>query len=455
MKSLATNQRCATQPFDLPINISRREFNRLALASMLLAGSTLARGEEKRPEAPSKKLRVGFIGVGARGSSLLDMSLTHFPDLTVPAVCDIQAAAAQRALHTLTQCGRPAPALYTDGDFAWQKMLRRDDLDGVIIATPWRWHTPMAVEAMRQGIVTGVEVPCALSIEECWQLVDTSEKTGVSCMMLENWSFVAENMALLNMVRLGLFGRIVHVHCAHSHDCINHWFFDKTTGADKWPAEYLLKYNRDQYPTHGLGPVLSWCDINCGDRFTTLASTASGSFGINDYFQRRFGPNHPGAKRTYAQGDIVTSTLRTEQGKTVVVNYDMQLPRPYDNRWMLQGTRGVYSEQRNSIFLVDQSPTDEKWESFDPYKAKYKHKFWSQGSEGPHSGADQVMVRQFLNAVRDKQPLPITIYDSVTMSAVVALSGQSIAKGSHPVKFPDFTRGKWKNATPKFAVDLG
>ncbi len=432
--------------------MSRREFNRLAVASMLLAGSTLARSEEKA--AAGRKLRVGFIGVGGRGTSLLDMALTLFPDLTVPAVCDIKADAANRASHTLTQRGRPAPALYTDGDFAWQKMLQRDDLDGVLIATPWRWHTPMAVGAMRQGIVAGVEVPCALSIEECWQLVDTAEKTGAHCMMMENWSFVAENMALLNMVRLGLFGRIVHVHCAHSHDCINHWFFDKATGADKWPAEYLLKYNRDQYPTHGVGPVLSWCDINCGDRFTTLTSTASGSFGINDYFQRRFGPNHPGAKRAYAQGDIVTSTLRTEQGKTVVVNYDMQLPRPYDNRWMLQGTRGVYSEQRNAIFLIDKSPSDEKWESFDPYKAKYKHKFWSQGSGGTHSGADQVMVRQFLNAVRDKQPLPLTIYDSVAMSAIVALSGKSIAKGGRPVKFPDFTRGKWMKPAQKFALDM-
>ena len=422
---------------------------------MLLAGSALARNDETEAEAPSKKLRVGFIGVGGRGSSLLDNSLTLFPALTVPAVCDINADAANRALRAVTARGRAAPALYTDRDFAWQKMLRRDDLDAVLIATPWRWHTPMAAGAMRQGIVAGVEVPCALSIEECWQLVDTTEKTGVPCMMMENWSFVAENMALLNMTRLGLFGRIVHVHCAHSHDCINHWFFDRDTGADKWPAEYLLKYNRDQYPTHGVGPVLSWCDINCGDRFATLASTASGSFGINDYFQRRFGPNHPGAKRAYAQGDIVTSTLRTEKGKTVVVNYDMQLPRPYDNRWMLQGTRGIYSEQRNAIFLVDKSPADEAWEPFDPYKVKYNHKFWSEGGGGSHGGADQVMLKQFLIAVRDKQPLPLTIYDSVTMSAIIALSGHSIAKGGQPVKFPDFTRGRWKNPKPKFAFDLG
>jgi predicted dehydrogenase len=331
-------------------------------------------------------------------------------------------------------------------------MLQRDDLDGVIIATPWCWHTPMAVEAMKHGIVTGVEVPAALSLKECWELVNTSETTGVRCMMLENWSFRGDNLALLNMVRQGLFGRIVHVHCAHSHDCIDHWFFDKVTGADKWPANYLLQYNRDQYPTHSVGPVLSWCDINCGDRFTTLTSVATGSFGINDMFEHRFGPNHPGARRTYAQGDIVTSTLKTARGKTVVINYDMQLPRPYDNRWMLQGTHGIYSEERNSIYLHGRSPADQEWESFPPYQAKFSHRWCTDGDSGAHGGADRIMLRQFLQAIRDKQPLPLTIYDSVTMSAIVDLSGRAIAKGGGLVNFPDFTRGKWKEPTQKFAL---
>ena len=424
-------------------------------ASLMMAGPALARAAEKQLETTSKKLRLGFIGVGNRGSSSLDNALTLFPDLIVPAVCDTNPIAAGKAAQILAKHERPAPVLYTDGEFAWQKMLRRDDLDGVIIATPWRWHTPMASEAMRQGIATGVEVPCALSLEECWQLVNTSEKTGVACMMLENWSFRADNLALLNMVREGLFGPIVHVHCAHSHDCIDHWFFDKVTGADKWPAEYLLKYNRDQYPTHSVGPVLSWCDINCGDRFTTLTSVATGSFGINDMFARKFGPNHASAKRIYAQGDIVTTTLKTAQGKTVVVNYDMQLPRPYDNRWMLQGTRGVYSEDRDSIYLHGKSPADHQWEAFPPYQTQFSHKWWVNSGGGAHGGADKVMMRQFLLAVRDKQPLPLTIYDSVTMSAIVELSGKSIANGNQPVKFPDFTRGKWKNPVPKFAPDLG
>lgn len=402
---------------------------------------------------PGRKLAMGWIGVGGRGTGLLGMSLNLFPELRVSAVCDIDLAAATNASRLIAGRGRAEPTLYTDGEMAWERMLQRDDLDGVIIATPWRWHTPMAVAAMRQGIIACVEVPCALSIDECWRLVDTSEKTGVGCMMLENWSFVAANMALLNMVRLGLFGRIVHVHCAHSHDCIDHWFFDRSTGADRWPAEYLLKYNRDQYPTHSVGPVLSWCDINCGDRFTTLTSTVTGSFGIQDMFVRRFGRDHPGAKRTYAQGDIVTSLLRTEAGKTVVVNYDMQLPRPYDNRWMLQGTRGVYSEERDALYLVERSPSYHQWEPFTPYQAKYGHRWWGKASGGSHGGADEVMLQRVLSAIAGKRPLPLTVYDSVTMSAIIDLSGRSIAKGGQPVAFPDFTRGKWKSSGRRFALD--
>ena len=401
----------------------------------------------------ARVVRVGFVGVGGRGTGLLQNTVA-LKNIAVPAVCDINKAAAEQAAGIIEKAGLTKPELYADGDMQWEKMLARGDLDVVIIATPWKWHTPMAVTAMKHGVVAGVEVPAALSIEECWELVDTREKTGVECMMLENWSFRADNLALLNMVRKGLFGQIVHVHCAHSHNCIDHWFFDPQ-GRDRWPAEYLIKFNRDQYPTHSVGPVLGWCDINCGDRFTTIASTATGSFGINDYFARKFGSDHPGAKRKYAQGDIVTSTLKTAAGKTVIVNYDMQLPRPYDNRWMLQGTRGVYCEERNSLYLAGKNPAYDTWEAFDPYQAAYKHAWWkNHGGAGGHGGVDGLELKLLIEAVRSKTPLPLDVYDSVTMSALVDLSGKSIKKGNIPVEFPDFTRGKWKSARPKFALDM-
>jgi hypothetical protein len=430
--------------------ISRREFHKRGLSALLAGSAPLLMAQAKTREA--RTIRVGFIGVGGRGSHLLQQCISVCPEMQIPALCDINAEAANRAAATARNAGRGAPELYTDGDLAWEKMLARGDLDAVIVATPWRWHAPMALGAMKQGVVPAVEVPLAMEVDACWDIVRTSERTGVGCMMLENWSYRSDNLALLNMVRAGLFGRIVHVHCAHSHDCIDHWFFDRNTGADRWPAEYLVRYNRDQYPTHSVGPVLGWCDINCGDRFVTIASTATASQGINEYFRDKFGPEHPGAKRTYAQGDIVTSTLKTARGKTVIINYDMQLPRPYDNRWMLQGARGIYKEP-DSIYLAGSSPQYHEWESFAPYHEQYRHKLFAQGGVGGHGGVDGIMLRDVLDAVRDRRPVPLDVYDSIVMSAIVGLSGQSIAQGSVPVEFPDFTGGRWETTKPKFAVD--
>lgn len=430
-------------------SIDRRSF--IKTAAGVSAGLALGRIGAAR-ENRTGPVRVGMVGVGGRGTSLTHTMLA-VGGVVVPAVCDIRTAHARRCSDIIVKKGLPAPELYTDGDHAFEKLMARDDLDAVIIATPWHWHTPMAVCAMENGKYAGVEVPAAMSIDDCWKLVDTHEKTGVPCMMLENWSFRRDNLALLQMVRQGLFGQIVHCHCAHSHDCIDHWFFDARTGADRWGAEYLLKYNRDQYPTHSLGPVLSWLDINCGDCFETLTSTATGSFGINAYFARRFGLDHPSAKRKYAQGDIVTSVVKTRMGKSIVINYDMQLPRPYDNRWTLQGTLGIYNEQRTALYLQGESPNYHQWEPFAPYQEKYDHPWYKSGkAAGGHGGTDGLELAKFLDAVRMGTQTPIDVYDSATMSCIVGLSEKSISANSAPVACPDFTRGKWKTTKPKFAV---
>lgn len=363
-----------------------------------------------------------------------------------------------KSINKIAETGRAQPEGYSKNEYVFfQQLMGRDDLDAVIIATPWKWHTPMAVYGMKAGKYAGVEVPAAQTLEDCWQLVNTSQETRVPCMMLENWSFRRDNLAVLNMIRRGLLGEIVHCHCAHSHDCIDHWFFDADTGADRWSAEYLLKRNRDQYPSHQLGPVISWMDIGCGDYFDYLTSTATDGFGINDYFIRKFGPEHPNAKRKYAQGDVVTTVVRTKKGKSLVINYDMQLPRPYDNRWTIQGTRGIYNEQRNSVYLTGQSPQYHQWESFDPYQEKYEHGWWKaiKGEAGQfsHEGTDYLELIHFLKAVRQKTQTPLDVYDAVIMSVTGPLSELSIAQGSAPVKVPDFTRGKWKTNQRSFALE--
>jgi hypothetical protein len=407
----------------------------------------------------AREVRVGIVGTGNRGSSLLGMSL-RAPGVRVAALCDTDQANLERAQAQAVRAGQAKPEGYTGSPESYKKLMDRQDLDAVLIAAPWQWHTPMAVHSMQAGKYTGVEVPAALTVEECWALVETQEKTRTQCMMMENWSFRRDNLAVLNMIRQGLLGTMVHCHAAHSHDCIDHWFFD-AQGNMRWGGEFLVRRNCDQYPTHGVGPVLSWLDINRGDSFESLASTATASRGINEYFIRKFGAGHPNAKRTYRQGDIVTSVARTRLGKTVVVNYDMQLPRPYDNRWMIQGTRGLYCEQRLSVYVAGRSPKYHEWEPFEPYQKEFDHRWWKPvqteaGATDPlaggHGGTDDLEVRLFLAAARDKTPTPLDIYDSVTMSAVIGLSEASIAKGSAPVEFPDFTRGGWKSWRPYFAM---
>ena len=205
------------------------------------------------------------------------------------------------------------------------------------------------------------------------------------------------------------------------------------------------------------GPVLSWMNINCGDVFRSLTSTATRSSGINEYFKRKFGPDHPGAKRKYAQGDIVTTVVKTHRGSTIVINYDMQLPRPYDNRWMIQGTLGLYDEARSSVYLEGKSPEYHQWEPFPPYQDEYDHSWWkslpAEKAAAGHGGTDLLELSLFVDAVRRNTQTPIDVYDSATMSVIIPLSERSIARGSQPVQCPDFTRGKWKTRQHVFARD--
>lgn len=430
-------------------NVSRREFIRTG--SLAAAGISLLPGEAAAWQRTGRTVRVGFIGTGNRGTSHVNNLLT-IEGTEIVAVCDIADSRAGNAAEICSKKGRPTPAVYSGDKMVYKKMLDKEKLDAVIISTYWDSHASIAIDAMNHGIYPGIEVPAAIAIDDTWKLVDTSEKTGIPCMMLENWSFRQDNLALLNMKRLGMLGEIVHCHCAHSHDCIDHWFFDSKTGEQKWPAEYLLKYNRDQYPTHSVGPVISWMDINRGDIFTEITSTATASKSINAYFKRRFGNDHPNANLKYKQGDIVTSVLKTKMGKTLVINYDMQLPRPYSNRWMLQGTEGVYYEEKNSIYLVDKSPKYHEWEPWKPYQEKYNHRWWQKDpSSQSHGGTDFVMLSRFIEAVAAKGPTPIDVYDSAVMTAIVELSGISIERNA-AVEFPDFTRGKWQTNAPYFAL---
>jgi len=447
--------------------IDRREFLKIGTATTLGMGA-MSSGLRGASAAPEKPVRLGMVGVGGRGTSHVE-TLLAMGGVEIPAICDINQEHLTRAQSMVEKAGQKRPEGYGRDVEDYQRLVYRDDLDAVLIATYWEWHTPMATCAMTSGKYAAVEVPAALTIEDCWELVNTQEETGVPCMMLENWSFRRDNLAVLKMIRAGLLGDIVHCHCAHSHNCIDHWFFDPQ-GNMRWGGEYLVKHNASQYTTHALGPVIGWMDIGCGDYFDKVVSFANRSLGINHYFTTKFGPNHPNAKRKYAQGDIVSTLVKTKKGNTMVINYDMQLPRPYDNRWEIQGTEGLYNEQRKAVYLHGRSPKYERWESFNPYQEKYEHAWWKPlqkrlNSAGGgkneignqlalgHGGTDYLELDQFLKAVRNKTHTPVDVYDSVIMSVIYPLSEKSIAEGGSTVECPDFTRGKWQTKKPTFALE--
>lgn len=430
--------------------LTRRNF--FGLTALTSLGIQTA-GVLHAAEISEPPVRIGVIGVGNRGCSLLDI-LFNLPNVKIPAICDSNPQRLEYALSIFEKAGQPKPETYSRDDYAYEELIARNDLDAILIATPWNWHAKMAVSSMKAGKYTGVEVPAAITLDECWELIDTFEKTGVPCMMLENWSFRRDNLAVLNMIREGLFGEIVHSQGSYSHNCVAYFFSEN--GKPRWQGEFLKKYNRDQYPTHDLGPILSWMNINCGDRFDTLVSVATASFGVNQYYQDHFADNPSVEKPNVKQGDIVSTIIKTKKGKTIYLTNDTVLPRPYDNRWLLQGTKGIYSHEHNAIYLEGRSPQSHTWEPFVPYQEKYEHKLWKNAPQNieelGHGGPDYFELAEFVNAVRAKAPTPIDIYDSVAMSSVVALSGQCIENGGAPVLCPDFTRGKWETTPPKFAL---
>jgi predicted dehydrogenase len=402
-------------------------------------------------------LRVGFIGVGNRGASLLRTSLAL--GVEVPAVCDINEAHLERALALVEKTGRPRPEGYARGPEDFRRLVARQDLDAVINAGPWEWHTPMSVATMQAGKYAGVEVPAALTLEECWQLVDVSEQTGMPCMMLENVCYFRNVLMVLKLIRLGLLGELTHCEGGYQHDVRGALVGHERRGVPgeiTWRGAHAVNKNGNLYPTHPIGPIAWWLDINRGDRFTYLVSMSSKSRGLNYYVSKRHGPEHRNAKRTYALGDVNTSLIRTEQGATVTLYHDTVSPRPYDLILRVQGTKGIYSGTLDKLYLEDRSPQKDTWEDVSGYYPEFEHPLWKRLGEHArthgHGGADYLTLHEFLAAVKRKIQTPIDVYDTAAWSAILPLSVESVAERSKPVDFPDFTRGKWRSRPP---VEVG
>jgi predicted dehydrogenase len=324
--------------------------------------------------------------------------------------------------------------------------------------------------AMENGIHVGTEVPAALTVKECWDLVRISENTGKLCMIMENVNYRRDIMAVLNMVRQGLFGELIHCQGGYQHDLRHVKFNDGVGGygggvefGDKafseaaWRTQHSVDRNADLYPTHGLGPVSPMLDINRGNRMVHLTSTASQSRGLHKYIVDNGGEDHPNAKVDFKLGDVVTTVIKCANGQTIMLSHDTNSPRPYSLNFRVQGTQGLWMKDNNSIYIEGMSPESHRWESDEAYLEKYDHPLWKrfedQATGAGHGGMDFFVVRAFVEACKGDQTPVIDVYDAVSLSVIVPLSEKSIKMNSTSVKIPDFTRGKWKINQPIFGLD--
>lgn len=453
-------------------SIDRKEFLKtgaaLGMGAAALLTNTPAAAAEKKPKSAGiavkqsrERVRIAVIGVGSQGTRLTQ-GLTFQPDVDIPAICDVRPQQVERAQNLVQESGRPRPDGYSDGPYDYLNMLRRDDIDGVVIATPWELHTEMTIATLKSGKYCAPEVRGAFSIQELWDIVKTSEETGMPVMLLENHNYYRNELAVLNMVRAGLFGELIHGQCGYQHD-IRHVKFrpgvefgENAEGAAMWRTKHSLNRNGDLYPTHGLGPIAMIFDINRGNRFVSLVSMATKARGLNSYIVERGGKDHPYADIEWGLGDIVTTIIKCANGETIVINHDTNLPRPYSNMGRVQGTKGIWMEDNSSIYLEGMSP-GHRWEPFEKYREQYEHPLWknflASGVRGGHGGADYLKTRAFAQSVKRRLPTPIDVYDMATWLAVTALSEQSIAMGGAPVPFPDFTNGKWTTTKPSFGLE--
>jgi len=398
-------------------------------------------------DRPMDVVRIGFVGVGLQGTAHVENFL-KIDGVEITAVCDIIENRVVRAQELAVAAGRKRPAGYSLGPRDFERLCDRPDLDLVFCSTSWEWHVPVCVAAMESDKHTATEVPMALTVDDCWRLVETSERTRRHCVMMENCNYDRFEMMVLNMVKQGVFGELLHARCGYLHDlrAVKH----DLEGEGSWRRAHSQTTNGDLYPTHGLGPVAQCFGINRGNSFTTLSSFGTKSRGLKLYALERFGHESPQAEEEFVLSDVVTTVLKTASGETVVVTHDTSSPRPYSRDYLIQGTRGLarkYPEPR--IYLEGRSDPH-RWDSVGDYLEEYDHPVWRRLEErsrgAGHGGMDFIEDFRLVEALLEGRPVDMDVYDGAMMSAVVELSGRSIERGGEPLPFPDFTRGRWKKA---------
>jgi len=414
-----------------------------------------------------KKVRLAFIGVGLRGQNHLDNALRR-ADVEVVAICDVDDNMLNMASGVVKKSGKTMPAIFKGDPYAYRKLLALKNIDGVIIATPWEWHCPMIIDSLQAGIkYVGTEVILGITMDDHWKVVHEAEKQQAHVSMLENVCYRRDVMAVLNMVRKGIFGELIHLQGGYQHDlrnikfnngssAVGAEFGDKGFSEAKWRTNHSVHRNGDLYPTHGIGPVAMMLDINRGNRFLSLSSFSTKSRGLHEYIVSKGGENHPNAKVKFKLGDIVTTHIKCANEETILLEHDTNLPRPYSLGFRVQGTKGLWMDVNSSIYIEGQSPAPHQWEPAKTWLDKHDHPLWARWSKetenAGHGGMDFFVLHGFVEAIKKQVSPPLDVYDAAAWSAITPLSEKSIELGNQTVDFPDFTSGQWMYRKNDFAL---
>ena len=395
-------------------------------------------------------VRVGIIGLGNRGPGAVER-MTHIEGVEIKALCDLRPERIDVAIQRLENTSHN-PKTYSGKEESWKKLCDRDDLDLVYICSPWHLHAPMANYAMNQGKHVCVEVPAAKTIDECWELVETSERTRKHCMMLENCCYGFFELLTLNMARQGFFGDIIHGEGAYIHD-LREGNFSKVKYQDMWRLKENQR-NGSLYPTHGLGPIAQIMDINRGDRMDYMVSVSSDDMMMKKMADELASTDDfyiPFAGKNY-RGNMNSTTIRTVRGRTMLIQHDVTSPRPYSRIHLVSGTKGMASQYPDPPRIS----TGHEWfteEEFKSVEEKYEPKIVARVGElakavGGHGGMDFIMDWRTIDCLRNGLALDQDVYDAALWSSIAPLSEWSVANRSNSIDVPDFTRGSWKNNQP-------
>jgi predicted dehydrogenase len=444
----------------MPKDLDRREFLRagvvagagLAMATRDLSAVLPPRLANAAPlfaAPPLDTVRIGFVGVGHQGASHISNFL-RIEGVEIAAICDLVPAKVARMQQRVEAAGRPRPQAFDRGRDDYVRMCEEAELDLVFTATPWQLHAPVCIAAMKNGKHAATEVPLATTLDEMWALVETAEQTRRHCVMMENCCYDRTEMMILNMVRQGLFGELLHAECGYLHDLRQLKLTDFYE--ERWRVEYSIRENADLYPTHGLGPVAQWLNVNRGNQFEYLVSMASPGRGLNRWAAEHIGPDSAEARQHYALGDVVNTMIRTRTGQTILVTHDTNSPRPYSRRILLQGVNGVVQKYPDERIHLEGRSQAHRWEQLAGYRAEFDHPVWraleERSAGAGHGGMDYIEDFRLIQCLREGTPMDMDVYDGAAWSCITPLSGRSIAQRGAPQDVPDFTRGAWRDRPP-------